>query len=179
MAFSRSERLVAPDYLGDVQARPIDEIRAMRAECQEAEVGLSYLRRLVQGRIDIVAADLRRRAEGGAPTDLADLVEHLPEILAEHVHAAGFGRLPTLMAPSEADETELHSELDAVVDAEQLSSLSSLPDDEVHRLVDQLSALERSVSDRRRALHERIDTLQAELTRRYKTGEATVESLLR
>ena len=35
-----------------------------------------------------------------------------------------------------------------------------------------------TVSSRRRALFDHIDALQAELTRRYKTGEASVESLL-
>ena len=35
------------------------------------------------------------------------------------------------------------------------------------------------MSRRRRSLHERIDALQAEITRRYRTGEASVESLLR
>ena len=39
--------------------------------------------------------------------------------------------------------------------------------------------LERQVSERRQALFTRIDALQAELTRRYKTGEASVESLLK
>ena len=41
------------------------------------------------------------------------------------------------------------------------------------------SAHEAELSARRRTLHERIDVLQAEITRRYKTGEASVESLLR
>jgi hypothetical protein len=34
------------------------------------------------------------------------------------------------------------------------------------------------VSGQRRDLFERIDALQAEITRRYKTGEASVDSLL-
>ena len=37
----------------------------------------------------------------------------------------------------------------------------------------------REAAKRRRTLHERIDVLQAEITRRYKTGETSVESLLR
>jgi hypothetical protein len=43
---------------------------------------------------------------------------------------------------------------------------------------DRLEALEREISDRRRQFFDRIDTLQAEITRRYRTGEASVESLL-
>ena len=42
-----------------------------------------------------------------------------------------------------------------------------------------MTDLERHVSGQRRALHERIDALQEELVRRYKTGEASVDSLLK
>ena len=45
-------------------ARPLAELRAMRAECQEVETGLSLLRRVVQGHLDIVGLELdaaRRR----------------------------------------------------------------------------------------------------------------------
>ena len=34
------------------------------------------------------------------------------------------------------------------------------------------------MSERRHAYFDRIDALQAELTRRYRTGEATVDGLL-
>ena len=151
----------------------------MRAESQAVETGLSYVRRLAQGRLDIVAADLRRRREGGDPPDLHSLVEHLPEILGERVHAAGVGRLPTLMAPRDDEVTrQLTARLDAIVDANILGALEQLDDDEALALTSQLADLERQVSERRQALFTRIDALQAELTRRYKTGEASVESLL-
>ena len=67
MASEELDRLLQPDYLGDVQARPIEEIRAMREECRRAEDGLSYVRRQAQGRLDIVANELQRRAEGKGP----------------------------------------------------------------------------------------------------------------
>jgi hypothetical protein len=177
MDASPLDRLLAAEYLGDLPARPIEQIRSMRAECQSVEVGLSYLRRLVQGRLDIVAAELGRRRTGGA-SDLASLVDQLPEILAEHVHAPGVGRLPTLMTPSEADLDALRTELDEVCDVNTVSTITEVADADVGALVEALTELERSVSARRRALFERIDALQAELTRRYKSGEASVESLL-
>src|SRR5690242_10810807 len=62
-------------------ALSMDELRAKRAESQAVEVGLSYLRRLAQGRLDIVAAEQRRRAEGGEPVDHDHLVESLSDIL--------------------------------------------------------------------------------------------------
>ena len=51
--------LLEPAYLGDLPGRSMDEVRAMRAECQEVETGLSLLRRLVQGRLDIVGLELQ------------------------------------------------------------------------------------------------------------------------
>ena len=62
---------------------------------------------------------------------------------------------------------------------EALHLVEQLDDDEAVALTDQLADLERQVSERRQALFTRIDALQAELTRRYKTGEASVESLLK
>src|SRR5437763_9515553 len=72
MASDDLERLLGPDYLGDVQSRSMEEVRAMRDECRRAEDGLSYVRRQAQGRLDIVASELTRRAEGkGRPTAAA------------------------------------------------------------------------------------------------------------
>jgi len=147
----------------------------MRAECQQVEVVLSYLRRLAQGRLDIVADELRRRTDGGAPSDMHGLVERLPEILAEHVTSPGPGRLPTYFEPGELEGVT--AQLDAIVDTAALAELPELTDDDVRGVVTRLTELEHTVSAQRRALHENIDALQAELTRRYKTGEATVESL--
>ena len=176
MTSARIDRLLGPEYLGDVASRSMEEIRAMREECQQAEVGLSYLRRLAQGRLDIAAAELRRRSEGADPSQVADLVAQLPEILGRQVVSPGPGRLPTYLAP--ADDADLTAELDAVADPAGLASLVELDDEKVRGLADHLAALEASISARRRALHERIDVLQAELVRRYKSGEASVDSLL-
>ena len=147
----------------------------MRADCQQVEVGLSYLRRLAQGRLDIVADELRRRSDGSPPTDMHGLVERLPSILAEHVTSPGPGRLPTYFEPGDLEEVS--AQLDAIVDTAALSGLPELSDDGVRELMERLTGLEHEVSAQRRALHDRIDALQGELTRRYKTGEATVESL--
>jgi len=149
----------------------------MRDECQAAEEALSYVRRIVQARLDIVAAELDRRAEGGEPADVSMLVDKLPEILGRQVVGPGLGRLSTSIAPPE--DEELVAEVDAVADTARLSNLVGASDDEVRALAGRLGELEAEVSGRRRSLHERIDALQGELVRRYKSGEATVESLLR
>jgi hypothetical protein len=56
--------------------------------------------------------------------------------------------------------------------------LADLDVDQLNSIAGQLEAIESRVSADRRALHERIDTLQAELVDRHKTGRATVDGLL-
>ena len=169
--------VLADDYVGDVTALSMEELRAKRAECQALEVGLSYRRRLAQGRLDIVAAEQRRRAEGAPPPDDDDLVRNLAATLADRSRPAGNGRLPQLLAP---DEDSIDTdELDAIARPGAMARITESGDDELAALVEKLSAYEADASKQRRALHERIDVLQAEITRRYRTGEASVESLLR
>jgi len=169
--------LLDPGYLGNLRAHPIDKIRAMRAECQQVESGLSLLRRVVQGRLDIVGVELQRRAEGGDPADLPELIAKLPEVLSDRTHAPGVGRLPQIMAPGEVP-AELEAEVEAVAGAGALADLPSLADDALRGIADRLMELEQKVSAQRQALFDRIDALQAELTRRYKSGEASVDALL-
>jgi hypothetical protein len=85
--------------------------------------------------------------------------------------------MPQLMAPEDADVDT--TELDAIARPTVLGSLADADDAELDRLVHALSEYERSVSSDRRALHGAIDALQAEIARRYQTGEASVDSLLR
>jgi hypothetical protein len=169
--------LLDPGYLGDLTARTMDEVRAMRAECQEVETGLSLLRRMAQGRLDIVGEELARRAAGGDPSDLPDLIARLPEVLSDRTHAPGVGRLPQIMTPGQLPG-QLAAQLDAIVGAGHLADLPAVDDAHLRSMADDLAAFEQGVSEQRHALFERIDALQAEITRRYRTGEATVDSLL-
>ena len=177
MANHDLDRLLDPDYLSDLESRPIEEVRANRDECRRVEDALSYVRRQVQGRLDIVAAEVSRRAEGKLPSDTASLVDQLPEILGHNVQAPGLGRLPTsLEMPDNLDQITV--ELEGILHFTSLTGLVEITDDELRDLVDRLTEYERTVSDRRRALHDHLDALQAEIVRRYKTGEVSVESLL-
>lgn len=171
------DRLLADDYVGDVEQLAMDELRSRKGECDEVELALSYLRRLVQGRLDIVHAEVQRRA-GGESGDLGSIVEDLPQILAERGRREGTGRVASLIGP-DVNHRRLTADLDRIVDVDKLGALPQMGGGEVQALADALAGLERTVSAQRRALHERMDVLQAEIVRRYKTGEATVDTLLR
>jgi hypothetical protein len=151
----------------------------MRFECQEAETALSYLRRLVQGRLDIVLAYVNSAGDAEG-RDLSSVVDALPEILAGGGGRTigGPGRNPVLHSPNTESLDEVTEELDAILGADNLSGLANLDQAELAELVEQLRDLENRVSTERRGLHERIDTLQAELVARHKSGQASVDGLL-
>jgi hypothetical protein len=180
MPAAELDRLLDPDYLGDLQSRPMEEIRAMRDECRRAEDGLSYVRRQAQGRLDIVASELTRRNEGKGPSDAADIVDQLPAILGHGVSTQGgiLNVRSTSLEPPEGTG-DFTVELEGILHESSLTGLGQITDDELRQLVDRLTDYERLVSDRRRGLHDRLDALQAEIVRRYKTGEVSVESLLK
>ena len=170
------ERVLAEDWMGDLASLPIEDIRAMRDEVRAVEDKVSYLRRIIQGRADIVAADLRRRSEGGSPMDLDTLIEQLPDILSDKGGGGGPGRLPSgVMAP---DDTDLTIEIDRIAGPDELGHLADLSDDAVAELARDIGELEKRTSAARRGLFGRIDALNGELARRYGTGEADVAALL-
>ena len=76
-------RLLAPEYLKGLEEMTVAEVRDRRDACDVVEDALSYLRRCVQVKLDIVLADLERRAGGLTGANLAQVVEQLPEILSD------------------------------------------------------------------------------------------------
>jgi hypothetical protein len=158
---ARSARVLDPGYVDDLDAKTVDEVRAMHAECLELETEVSYVRRLVQARIDIVEAELGRRASGGS---FEDLINALPQILADPGPRAApaSSRLPLKLAPDQ--ESEWAPELEETDTL--LANLGSLSDDDLRDAVERLRALERDVSDERRGLFGVIDRIDQDLAAR-------------
>lgn len=170
-----------PSFLSDLSNREMDELRAIRTRCQSLENSLSYVRRLIQGRVDIVGGELQRRREGGSAGDTSELIGRLPDILSEGSRTTGGPgsvRPPHSLSPDPEVTAQLEVMLDDVIADDDLGNVADLPDDSLLRGLTQLNELEDRVSDHRRRLHTVIDTVQAEVTRRYTTGEATIDGLL-
>lgn len=168
------DRVLDEGYLGDLGALDTDDLRVRRADCQQVEAKLSFLRRLVQGRLDIVSAELERRAGGAEAGDLSDLVDRLPQILADKGRAPGPGRLPTNLVPP--DDEDLTVELDAISGPDMLGALPEMEDEQLETVSARLSELERQVSAQRRAVFGVLDALEAELTARLERGEAAAQA---
>ena len=147
----------------------------MRSECTDLENALSFVRRLAQGRLDLVAAEATRRAEGGGG-DLADLVASLPEVLSNGVRAEASGRVSEDLDPREELVAPLTELLDAAVAPSTVSALADLSDEQVAASADALRRFEDDLSTSRRTLHTTIDTLNEELARRIAAGETAPPS---
>jgi hypothetical protein len=169
------ERIAAPSYLDNLVNLPIETVRTLRAECQREENRMSYLRRLAQGRHDIVQAEAERRLAGVAPAS-DDVITDLVRALAGQVTGGKADRLPRGLVPD--DDPDFEAQLDEVCPPVKLAGLANLPDEELTSSLTGLWALEREVSGWRLLLFRRLDALAAELTRRYREGEADVDSLL-
>jgi hypothetical protein len=170
-----------PSFLSDLAGRDMDELRAVRSRCQSLENSLSYVRRLIQGRVDIVGGELQRRRDGGATGDTSELIGRLPDILSEGSRASGGPgsvRPPHSLLPDPEVTAQLESMLEDVIAADALVTVSEMDADTLAKSLSKLNVLEDLVSENRRRLHTVIDTVQAEVTRRYTTGEATVDGLL-
>ncbi|MCP2166113.1 hypothetical protein LX83_002972 [Goodfellowiella coeruleoviolacea] len=169
----RIDRVLAPDYTTGVEQRPLADVRALRDEAAQEETDLSYLRRLLHARIDIVRAEQQRRSDGGS----ASVVDQLVTILSVNAvgPATGSGRYQTLQ-PSRAEAHRRHVE--ALVSDVDLSNVASLTDQELATALAAFVAEEASVSQRRREVQAVVDRLNAEIGSRYQAGQASVDDLL-
>jgi hypothetical protein len=164
--------ITAPE---DLSGCSMADLRSIRDHYQEVENGLSYARRIVQGRLDTVALELERRgdADGGVGDDL---IQRLPEALAAHTRGPGSPRrMPDLEPPDWAHD--LLAGADAALAPSQLARLSELDEAELDTALAALGDLERELSAARHEMHQSIDRLQDELVSRYRSG-APVDDLL-
>ncbi len=173
----RIDRVLDPGFLAAIGDRSLDELRAMRDDAAQEETDLSYLRRLLHARMDIVRFEEHRRADGedGAESSVMDA---LPRILADNAlgPAAGRGRHQTV-EPSRAESHRRHVE--ALLADTGLSDVASLTDAELTECTEAYAAEEASVSDHRIQVQQVMDACNDEIGRRYREGSASVDDLLR
>ena len=168
----RIDRVLAEDYLDGLTERPTDEVRRMRADCAEEEALLSYERRLIHGRLDLLRFEQDRRAgkvEGS-------LVENLPKILGEErrpSRGAFPGNDPNLEAFDEPKR-----KISRLLADDTLATLPGLSDEDIAMRIEALQEAEGETSVTRSKLLPVLDSLNAEIGRRYKSGEADPSDVL-
>ncbi|WP_197351864.1 ABC transporter substrate-binding protein [Streptomyces bathyalis] len=161
----------APAEVPDVHGLRLPELRTLLRDSKQEEGELSYVRRLLQGRIDILRAELTRRSAPGSP-----LLDLLPQILADGPSShRSSARHVTLSTPQSDEYRSLAEEMLAQV---ELSNLSARTDEELQDAMARLVGYEQHVSQRRQVMQRTADGCSKEIARRYREGEAQVDDLL-
>lgn len=160
----RIDRVAAPDFLDDLEARSTGEIRSMRDDCSEEEARLSYARRVLHGRIDIARAE-RARRRGETPGGLLDA---LPSILSDRTSSRR-GQAHARSAPIYIPDAD-HDRRAEDAEGPGLGQLPDLDDDELDALLERLTADERALSELRRRILDHLDRLQDEIVARLRDG---------
>lgn len=145
---------------GDLEAMTLDDLRRRRDHVREEEEEVSYRRRLLHAQLDIVEASTAAR-------DLGSLEVMLAEVLRDAPTPGGDVR--SVAVEGGHDDVDL---------APLPSDLLDLSQDERDELVARLREDEQATSDRRRALLDELDALQAELVQRYRRDGVDARSLL-
>ena len=198
------QRLMAPEMLDDLRAEKLPRLRDLRVQLTQAEGDISFARRVAQGRLDIVGHEVARRErppvddpgnDDGGPqlTSASGLLFDMPDILTDADRGASSAptppagledvphtmpsRMVQVMEPGEI-ALALIEELDRAASPGDLARVEQLQQGELADLFDRLRTFELELSSSRRTLHDRIDRIQDEIARRYRDGEASVDSIL-
>jgi hypothetical protein len=136
-----------------------------RRDLARAELDyVSFLRRLLQGRRDILRDEQQRRRTGGEPIPV---VERLVQVLSEGTRGPSRGDAPVVPMPEE-EIMLARRRVERLASDTSLSDLDSLSDDALEEAASRLEAEERTVSDTRARVIEVHDALQDEVKRRYR-----------
>jgi hypothetical protein len=162
----RIDQVLLPEFTSGLEDLSLEELRSRRRICADLDVELSYQRRLLQGRLDLLTFEVRRRAG----VEQRSLLEALPEVLASW--AAGDPGLPERNVPVEIPDPPLQGRrtVDRALADDFLARLPEMSDADLAVVQQRLAEAEAEVSQQRRAVFEASDCIQAELVRRYRRG---------
>lgn len=168
----RIDRIRRPEFLEGLPGLSLDELRHRRDDCLAEREYLSLLRRLVQGRAEILRAEIAHRGDGG---ERGPLVERLATILSSGGQGPSRGEAVRVGVPEE-EVLLARRRLERLVSDAGISDPSALDDEQLAGAVDLLAAEEREVSKTRAEVIAVLDRLQGELKRRYKEDPTQVLS---
>lgn len=167
----RIDIVLEPQYLDGLSELELEELRGRRATAEDVESQISYYRRLLHGRMDLLNFELRRR--GGE--EERSLLEALPEILASGMILSPEPNLRYIETMPPIPSKTGRRLIDKIMDDGVLTQLGDLTDEEIGEAIERLGDVERQLSPQRKQLHLVIDALQEAIVSRYRTqqGQAT------
>jgi len=161
----RIDRIRDSSFVEGLADLSLDDLRTRRDECLAEREYLSLLRRLVQGRAEILQAELNARAGDGDP---GPLVDRLTTILAGDEHPGSSRGEAVRVGVPEEEMLLARRRIERLVADAGISDPTALGDEELADAVEALTAEEHEVSHARADVIGVLDTVQAELKRRYK-----------
>ena len=160
----RIDQVLGSGFADGLEALEGDEVRRKRDLSRSELEYLSFLRRLLQGRRDILKDELERRRSGG---EAKPIVDRLVDVLSEGSRGPARGEAPVLPMPEE-EILLARRRVERLVSDSRLSDLEGISDDQLQDAVTRIEDEERTVSDTRAEVIEVHDTLQGEIKRRYR-----------
>jgi hypothetical protein len=160
----RIDKIRDPSFVDGLSGMSLDDVRARRDDALAEREYLSLLRRLLQGRAEILKAEVDTREHGGG----APLVDRLVEILSDEDHPVTSRGEVVRVAVPEDEMLLARRRVERLAADSGISDPSALNDEELGAAIDALLAEEERVSEARRAVMDVLDVLQDELKRRYK-----------
>ncbi|MGH2686421.1 MAG: aerial mycelium formation protein [Actinomycetota bacterium] len=160
----RIDQVLGDGFTEGLDALDTVEVRRRRDLARGEVEYLSFLRRLLQGRRDILRDELDRRRTGGASPPI---VERIVSVLSEGTRGPSRGEAPMIPLPD--DEIAIaRRRVERLLADSALSDLEGLTDDRLEESITRIEEEERGVSDSRAKVIEVHDALQEEMKRRLR-----------
>jgi hypothetical protein len=163
----RIDLVLEPEYLEGLTDVDLTELKLRRDTAEDVEAQISYYRRLLHGRMDLLDFELRRRRGEEERT----LIEALPEILASGMILGGEPSPRFLETMPPLPSSTGRRLIDKIMDDGILTQLPDLSDEDVAEAIDRLSEVEGQLSNQRKQLHGVIDAIQHEIVARYRSQQ--------
>lgn len=163
----RIDIVLEPEYLEGLSGLDLDELRRRRDTAEDVEAQISYYRRLLHGRMDLLDFEQRRRSGDEQRT----ILEALPEILAKGMILGSEPAMKHIETMPPLPSVTGRRLIDKIMDDGVLANLSDLSDDEIVEAIERLREVETKLSGQRRQLHHVIDALQDEIVTRYRSQQ--------
>jgi hypothetical protein len=159
----RLDLIREPSFVADLELLSLDELRSRRDLAGDVETELSYYRRLLHGRLDLLAFEQRRRRGEESRT----MIDALPEILTGRDQP---GRGQARHLSTELPELPVKGRrfLDRILGNDLMIRLAELNNVELVEASEELGEVEAEISAVRQDVQAVLDQLQAAVVSRYK-----------
>lgn len=168
----RIDRVLDPDFIQGLEALEMEELRRRRDLCRAEREYLSLVRRLLQGRRDILQAEREARRTGDRT---GSIVDQLAATLADAAVGPSRGEAPVVTIPEE-ELTLARRRIERLLSDARLSDLDGISDEELDTAVSRIDEEERAISEARGRVFSVHDALQEELKGRWRERVQRMEN---